>query len=157
MSCDYLAWIFSMRLDTIRPEALAVRPAPLEIALSRLFTGAGILLILIGGATATATTVAGAGPFPIAGTIVVIIGYGAFFGNYWTLRNTDRGAVVAFMLKLFLGATSFGLLLAGALNVFQLKDPSIPARLLFADGCIFGVLLIAFHFYTKRSSNRESE
>ncbi len=125
-----------------------MRPTPLQSVLSRLFMGAGTFMILVGFATAAVGT--GDRPFPLLGTIVAVIGYTGYFGNYWILRNTNRGLSAATMLKVFLGTGSFGLLFAGLLNVFRLKDPSIPNGYLFGDGCVFGALLITFHLYTKR-------
>jgi hypothetical protein len=123
-----------------------VRPTISQGVLSRLLTAAGGLIVLLG----LAYALVGAGAMPLAGTIIALIGYGAWFGNYLVLRNTDRGPSTASMLKVFLGLASFGLLFAGLLNVFRKTYPTVPNGYLFADGCVFGVLLIAFHLYTKR-------
>jgi hypothetical protein len=130
-----------------------VRPTVLQRILAGLFAFAGVYLIF--GAFATAPRGAGYVSHPVAFTLIVIIGYGAFFGNYWMLRNTDAGESAAGLLKTLLGAISFPSLFVGIFNVVRLKDPAIPSRFLVVDGCIFGVLFLAFHLYTKRSSNRE--
>jgi len=131
-----------------------VRPTVLQRVLAGLFAFAGVSLIF----DAFATTPRGAGyvSHPAAFTLVVILGYGAFFGNYWVLRNTDVGENAASLLKTLLGAISFAAVLVGIFNVIRLKDAAIPTGFLLADGCIFGVLFLAFHLYTKRNSNRES-
>lgn len=130
-----------------------MQPTLLQKVSAGLFAFAGVYLIFR--AIATAPTDAGYVSHPVVFTLVVIIGYGAFFGNYWVLRNTEAGESAASLLRIFLGGISLTALLAGVINLFG-KDPAIPTRFLIADGCIFAVLFIAFHLYTKHSSNRES-